>query len=167
MKPSEYIDRVLLNESSGTLLRIPDDTIDYDLTEYYRGVSKSQLAEWLNGNNIPSTDVMPLDPEIVEYGMGDDYKNADDEQIDRWVKTVCPWYDGSLRSVKGGLNVTSDFDNAKGYGDYVLGIDPAKNSEIADFSEYHHFFKNAKTAKLSFVYDVKKRKFFKVQKRKI
>lgn len=161
MKAIKYIDKVL-NESSGTLSLVADDTIDYDLTEYYRGVSKSELDEWLKGNNLPSADAMPLDPEVVEYGMGDDYKSSDDEQIDKWVKAVCPWYDGSPKSVKGGLNVTSDFDNAKGYGNYVLGITPTKGAEIADFSEYHHFFRSAKTAKLSFVYDVKKKKFFKV-----
>ena len=136
--------------------------IDEFDAELYRGVTKEEAEKWEKGIPVPTRNenLMPVDWEIVEYGIGDEARNMSDEEIENWVKSVCYWYDGSLGSIKNGVNLTTDFDNAKGYGKYVLGFNPSTvNTEIADFSEAHKFCRNAKDLKLVFIYNVAKESF--------
>mgnify|MGYP003349314746 CR=1 FL=1 len=64
------------------------------------------------------------------------------EEIEQWVGETVPWYDGSLASVKGGVNFTTDLDNASGYGKYVLAL--KTRGPVANFSDVHKFAKNYK-----------------------
>jgi len=126
---------------------------------YFRGVKKQEAISIMKGKNLtPSTDLIPFDNEVLEYAIGDDYKDMSQEEIDNWIKNVIPWYDGSLASVKGGVNLTTDFENAQGYGDYVLAIEPY-NTEVVDVSDAHAFARSAKDLKIIGIYDTKKQKW--------
>lgn len=114
----------------------------------FRGVSeedfkKIQKNKW---TVLPSVDLMPFDNEVIEYSMGEDYSEASEDEIENYIKAVCDWYDGSLNSVKSGVNITTDCQNAEGYGEIVLAI--ISDGEYADFSESHRFLKDYKDAKV-------------------
>lgn len=126
------------------------ENIDENDAEYYRGVSIEDAINWCKGNPTPSYDPMPLDFEVVEYGIGDAIDDMDEDDVENWVKSVCDWYDGSPKSVKNGLNVTTDFSNAEGYGECVLGLN--STGEVAEFSDSHVFIRNYKETELVFVY---------------
>lgn len=117
------------------------EAVNYD---GYRGVGPEELKLILQTKHpLPSSDLMPFDNEIIEYGMGEEDENGEsytDDQIEQWVRDIVPWYDGSIESVKGGVNFTSDLDNAEGYGNYILAL--RTNGPVADFSDIHHFAKN-------------------------
>lgn len=113
----------------------------------WRGVSAQELKEMLKTQKvIPSSDLMPLDWEVVEYGLGDNAGEMSEEQIEDWVKDTCHWYDGSLGSISGGVNATSDFENAKGYGDFVVAI--GGSSDFCHFSDSHIFIKSANECRI-------------------
>ena len=99
------------------------NNITEDDASYYRGVSIKEAKQWAMGKPIPTrpANLMPLDWEVVEYGL-EDAKSMSEEEIEQHVKSVCWWYDGSTEAIEGGLNMTNDFDNATGYGDAVLGF---------------------------------------------
>jgi len=102
----------------------------------YRGVSEHELKQALKTSHpLPSSDLMPFDGEVIEYGMGG--KNYTEEEVEEWVKNIVPWYDGSLKSVKNGVNFTTDESNAEGYGEYVLAL--KVNCPVAYFSDVHCF----------------------------
>jgi hypothetical protein len=107
----------------------------------YRGVGQQEFNEIIKTKHpLPSTDLMPFDNEIIEYGMGEG--EFTQEEIEQWVRDTVPWYDGSLVSVKGGVNFTKDLSNAEGYGNYVLAL--KTKGPVADFSDIHSFAKNYK-----------------------
>jgi hypothetical protein len=110
----------------------------------YRGVGVAELKEILKtGHALPSTDLMPFDNEIIEYSIGEEsFEAMSDRDIEEWVRDTVPWYNGSLQSVKGGVNFTTDEFNAEGYGDYLLGL--KINGPYVDFSDIHSFAKNYK-----------------------
>jgi len=134
------------------LLKESDD--EYNIRDSgvigYRGIHEDDLKKILSKkpyHPLPSTDLMPLDFEVVEYSIGEDIRDMEDEEIEEWVQDIVPWYDGSLRSIKGGVNFTTEEDNAEGYGKYVvvLGIAPgSSDSDIAYFSDSHAFARNYK-----------------------
>jgi hypothetical protein len=114
----------------------------------WRGVNLDEFSQILKtGKPLPSTDLMPLDFEVVEYGLGDSASEMSEEEIEDYVQSICSWYDGSLGSIRGGLNVTTDFDNARGYGDVVLAIGNV-SSDYCDFSDSHRFIQSAKGCKV-------------------
>lgn len=107
----------------------------------YRGVGEEEFNAIMKTKHLlPSTDLMPFDNEIIEYGMGEG--DFTDQEREEWVSDVVPWYDGSLASVKNGVNFTTDLDNASGYGNYLLAL--KANGPVADFSDIHKFAKNYK-----------------------
>jgi len=117
----------------------------------WRGISSSEFdAIQKTGRIIPSQDLMPLDYEVVEYGIGDDIHEMSEEDIEGWVQSVCPWYDGSLSSIKGGVNVTTDRANAEGYGDVVVAI--GGTSDYCDFSDSHRFVKETSKCRILYHY---------------
>lgn len=95
------------------------------------------------GHMLPSRDLMPFDYEVVEYGIGDEIHDMSEEDIESWVQYMCPWYDGSRRSVEGGMNLTSDFDNAGGYGRDGVIFGVYCKCDVAEFSDAHLFAQNA------------------------
>jgi len=130
-------------------------------SKYFRGVSKGEAMLALKGGLLsPSSDLIPFDNEVLEYAIGDEYSQMSQDAIDEWIRSVIPWYDGSLKSVKGGVNLTMDFDNAQGYGDYVLAIN-ADDAEVADVSDSHAFARSPNGLKISGVYDAKRAQWLK------
>ena len=123
---------------------------------YYRGVTKQDAINSVKrGYPSETKDAMPLDWEVVEYSIGYDIEEMSEEDIEIWAQSVVEWYDGSPESVKGGLNMTMDFEHAKGYGynngdTIVLGLDP--QSEVAEFSDVHAFARDHKNVKIVFIY---------------
>jgi hypothetical protein len=138
------------------------EPLDLDLNyRYFRGVSREDLKKInKSGKLIPSSDLIPFDNEVLEYAFGDEYSRMSEDQIDSAIKDVIPWYNGSMSSVKNGVNLTTDFENAKGYGDFVIATN-GDNADIADVSDAHAFARNAKDVDVSAIYDVKKRKWIK------
>ena len=133
----------------------------YDVGEssrYFRGISKEEADNIRSGKPLsPSQDLIPFDPEVLEYALGDEYSDMSEKDIDRVIEELIPWYDGSFKSVKNGVNLTTDFDNAKGYGDYVVSI--YDHPDIADVSDAHSFAKNAKNLKPTAIYNVETREW--------
>jgi hypothetical protein len=141
------------------LEQIEDDSDPEFLYKYFRGISLNELNEIIATKRVlPSSDLIPFDNEVLEYAIGEDYGDMSQEDIDDWIMGVVWWYDGSLKSVKGGVNLTTDFDNAKGYGDYVIAV-VIENGEVADVSDSHSFAKNANDVKVSAIYDVQNEKW--------
>lgn len=168
-KDFEYAGEILMIDldEKGRIVGKAKATLDENSAKYYRGVTKEEAKRWLKGKPLPTTDLnlMPLDGEVIKYGIGDSFHDMDEDEIEAWIKDVCPWYDGSIKSIKGGLNVTTDFINAQGYGDFVLGLDSC--GDDCDFSDAHTFFRKAKDAILIFVYDVEKNIFYPPTKKSI
>lgn len=106
----------------------------------YRGMSIAEAKRVLQlGHMLPSTDLMPLDWEVVEYGLGDYASDMDEEEIDQWVMDVCPWYDGTYQSIAGGVNLTSDWENARGYAGNGVVMGVICKCDVAEFSDAHYF----------------------------
>jgi len=121
----------------------------------YRGVSLEEAIISCCGKVPPTSDIeqMPLDWEIVEYTIGDEARDMSEKQVDNIVKGLVPWYDGSVESVKGGLNLTTDLENAKGYASEkgaVLGIQVL--DQTAEFSDDYLYARRADDAKVVKIY---------------
>lgn len=113
----------------------------------YRGVSQKEFEIIRQiGHPLPSSDLMPFDNEIIEYSLGDDYSQMSDQEIESWIQSICPWYDGSLNSVKNGLNFTTDESNAEGYGEIILALHC--DCPAVEFSDVHAFAKDANLVKV-------------------
>jgi hypothetical protein len=129
--------------------------LDDSSAEYYRGVTIGEAISAIPNGLQPSakTEQMPIDPTIVEYAIGDEYFDMQEEEIEDWIKNTVPWYDGSVESVSNGVNVTSDFNSALDYAGeegVVLGISPL--GDYVDFDDIHAYIKNANETKIIFVY---------------
>jgi len=134
-----------------------DPDKDPEDSRYFRGVSKEELRIILKTKKfLPSTDLMPFDNEVIEYAIGEEYSDMTEKQIERWIRSMIPWYNGKLSSVQGGVNLTTDFENAKGYGDYVLATN-GDGAEIADISDAHSFAKDANELTIDGIYDIDNR----------
>jgi len=79
--------------------------LDDSSAEYYRGVTIGEAISAIPNGLQPSakTEQMPIDPTIVEYAIGDEYFDMQEEEIEDWIKNTVPWYDGSVESVSNGV----------------------------------------------------------------
>jgi hypothetical protein len=130
----------------------------------FRGVGLDHAISFAKGNPISTSKMeqMPLDWEVVEYALGDDASEMSEEDIDQAVQGICWWYDGTIQSIDGGLNTTTDFENAKGYaGDdgFVLELD-VSNIEFCEFSDYHTYVRNASDVNVAGIFDCKKDRWY-------
>lgn len=141
-----------------TKFRLFED-LDESSAEYYIGVDLDNAISWCAGKPVPTpeTNLYPLDWDVIKHS-NDEARHWSEKQVEKWVKSVCGWYDGSIASIQGGLNVLGDFENAKGYGEFVLGIEV--RGGICDFGSDYSFVKNANDCKVIFVYDVAENEFF-------
>lgn len=123
--------------------------------EYFRAVGKDEMTKAVKLGYLPylSKDPMSTDWEVIELSMQESGYEGDPE---KYVEELVPW------NPKTGVNITTDFDNAIGYGDYVLGLD--NQGGQADFTQSHVFAKDPKKVKVLAVYDVKTRKWVSVKK---
>ena len=139
------------------ITKISDNEIDRDKSDasYFRGVRREDLKQVRKTGKVPpSRDLMPLDWEVIEYALGDSAGEMSEEDIESWVQDMVWWYDGSLPSIKGGVNITTDFQNAQGYGEYVLALEPVNPSNIADISDAHSFARSPDDVQIVGFYDV-------------
>lgn len=117
----------------------------FDDAGMYRAVGPQEAKIILQqGHLIPSKDLMPFDWEVIEYSLGDAAADMDEEELEAYVQDVVPWYNGSLQSVQQGVNLTSDWENARGYaGNTGVVFAVVCNGDIAQFSDAHYFAKTA------------------------
>lgn len=127
-------------------MRAKEFTESYEQDVGYRGVSKAELDEILKTKHpLPSTDLMPFDNVIIELGIGeDDYSEMSQDDIEQWVQDTVPWYNGSLASVQGGVNYTTDESIAESYGDDAYIIQLSVRGPTAMFTDEYSFAKNYK-----------------------
>jgi len=118
--------------------------------EYFRAVGKEEFKKAIQLGHLPYTskDPMSEDWEVIELSMQENGYEGDPQE---YVNELVPW------NPKTGVNLTTDFDNAKGYDDYVLGLDNLGSQ--ADFTKSHIFAKDPKKVKVLAVYDTRLKKW--------
>jgi len=126
------------------------EVVDGQRIEYFRAVGKEELKKAIQLGYLPyvSEEPMSEDWEVIELSMQENGYEGDPKE---YVNELVPW------TPKTGVNLTTDFDNAKGYGDYVLGLDNLGSQ--ADFTKTHILAKDPKKVKVLAVYDVKLKKW--------
>lgn len=122
--------------------------------KYFRAVGEDEMAKAVKLGYLPylSKDPMSTDWEVIELSMQENGYEGDSE---KYVEELVPW------NPKTGVNLTTDFNNAKGYGDYVLGLD--NQGGQADFTQSHVFAKDPKKVKVLAVYNTKTKKWVDVK----
>ena len=119
--------------------------------EYFRAVDQNEMQLASKTGTLPyySKDPMSNDWEVIELSMEQNDYEGDPEQ---YVDQMVPW-----TAKEKGVNITTDFDNAVGYNDYVLALDI--QGPYVDFTSSHIFAKDPKQVKVIGVYDVAKREW--------
>jgi len=123
----------------------------------FRSVDKNTAKEYCKGNYIPTSDLgqMVFDNEVLAMAIGEDeYDELSQDEIDEIITEMCPWYDGSLNSVRGGINTTSELERALDYYDaeYILILKLKPNAQVADFGEDYVYVKSGKEIEIHSVY---------------
>lgn len=86
----------------------------------YRGVTLDELEYMERTGKILSSDVpMIEDDEVLEQVIGPSYNRMSPKQVERWVKNTLPW---EYNKKDDSVNLTKDFQNAKGYGEVVIAV---------------------------------------------
>ena len=115
--------------------------------EAFRGVSVAEAQVILKlGHLLPTSPhgLMPFDNAVLETVLGEDFSEMSQGDIDYFITSVCPWYDGSLTSIVGGVNLTSDEYTAKDYANTEGVIFSVRcDGPVADFGEDYLFAKDA------------------------
>lgn len=122
---------------------------------YFRGMDKKEMSKAVRAGHLTdlSQEPMSKDWEVIELSMSQNGYEGDPEQ---YVDELVPW------NPKTGVNVTTDFSNAVGYGDYVLAL--SIEGPAVDFTSTHTLVKSPSDAKVIGVYDTKARKWLAVKK---
>ena len=129
--------------------------------EYFRGIPEEDLLEVQRlGHLLPSRDLIPEDGEVLEQIFGSDYGEMTERQINSTLKGMIPWYNGKSSSLKDSVNLTKDFDNAKGYGDYVVAVFVEPSYMVTDLSKVYAIANPYTSVKVGAIYDVKGRRWF-------
>lgn len=86
----------------------------------YRGVTLDEL-EYMErtGRVLPSDVSLVEDNEVLEQVIGPSYNKMTDNQVIRWINNTLPW---KFNKEDDSVNLTKDFQNAKGYGEAVVAI---------------------------------------------
>ena len=128
--------------------------------EYFRGVSEEDLSKIQKlGHLLPSTDRITEDPEVLEQVFGSEYYERTERQIKSALKGRIPWYDGKENSLKDTVNLTKDFENAKGYGEYVVAVTIDPSHAVADLNKVYAVASPSKNVKVRAIYDVRNRRW--------
>ena len=134
-----------------------DPRYDYN---YFRGIPEEDLSEiQRSGHLLPSRDLIPEDSEVLEQVFGSDYWNMSERQINSALKGMIPWYNGKSLSLKNSVNLTKDFDNAKGYGDYVVAVTIDPSYHVVDLSKVYAIANPYTSVKVGAIYDVSNRRW--------
>ena len=126
------------------------ETVNGQIIKYFRAVGEDEMRKAVQLKHLPylSKDPMSEDWEVIELSMQENQYEGDPED---YVNELVPW------NPKTGVNLTADFDNAKGYGDYVLGLE--NEGSQADFTKSHIFAKDPSKVRVVAVYNVKAQKW--------
>ena len=116
--------------------------INQDDAEYYLEVTPEIALSYCNGKPIPSDDPIPLNIQVLEYVFGVPIGGATDEEYDELAQETCDWYDGTIESIKNGVDAVNSFDFAGEGPDFVLGVNYPGVDEIAEFGDLHIFLKD-------------------------
>jgi len=126
--------------------------------EYFRGISEEDLKEIQEkGHLLPSRDLIPEDEEVMEQVFGSEYYEMSERQLRSTLKGMIPWYDGRPSSLKNSVNLTKDFENAKGYGEYVVAVTIEPSYHVADLSKVYAIANPYTSVKVGAIYDVRNR----------
>jgi hypothetical protein len=110
----------------------------------YRGIPFDQLPFVCRHGYAPPSDpahMLPHDPDLLKYCFPeewyDEMETGDETRMDAAIVDAIPWYDPNdgIRSLEGGVNASTDPENAAGYGDVLLGLD-VTDAEIAEIHSY-------------------------------
>ena len=106
---------------------------------YYRGIGLDEAIKSAKSGHLVyvSRDPMSNDWEVIEYSLGDGANNISEDEVVDYVNDIVSW-----TPVSKGVNLTSDYDNAKGYSPIVVGVEINKKGQIAEFSDVHFFAEN-------------------------
>ena len=133
--------------------------------DYYIEVSLEDAISYCNGNPVPSKYPLPLNYQVIEYVAGVSLEGTTEFDYKDFAMEKCPWYDGTAKSIKNGVNAVNDFDYASEFDEYVLGI--KTKSEISEFGDLHLFIKDCNKIKVIFVYDCENNVFIKPENLKL
>ena len=115
----------------------------------YRGVTLDEL-EYMKrtGKVLPSDVSLVEDNEVLEQVIGPSYNEMTDRQVLNWINNTLPWkYNKNDDSV----NLTKDFQNAKGYGEAVVAI--GCTGSYIDLGKRYVLAKSAKDCKMLKAFD--------------
>lgn len=121
--------------------------VQFHKQEYYRGVGLDEAIKACESGHLIyfSNDPMPYDWEVIEYSMGGEARDASEEDIENFVKSIVYW-----KPINKGVNLTTDLENAMGYSDIVLTVNI--DGDYAEFSDSHIFARNPNECKVIKVY---------------
>ena len=126
--------------------------------EYFRGISEDDIERVRNkGTLVPSQDSILDDYEVLEHVFG-----PEERDIKRGLKGLRDSFGKEFYNLalKQGVNLTRDFDNAKGYGEYVVAVtvDPAY---VQDLDRTYAIAADATKVRVGAIYDVAARSWLK------
>ena len=128
------IKNIILEEIQNLDDEIKEQSKQFQEPDAYRGVGLDEAIKSINAGHLIyySQDPMSRDWEVIEYSLGDQANDITDDEIDDYVNQLVPWENNAK-----GVNLTTDFDNAQGYSDVVLGV--KLNGNYVEFSDVHIF----------------------------
>lgn len=127
---------------------------DYDY-EFYRGVNKEEMLASIKKGTLTKKSKVPFyeDNEVMEMVYGD----LSDKKYEKIIKKLIPW-----NPKKGGINLTTDFENSVGYGDYVLCIE--ETGEVAYLESFPYAVaENPLECKIDSAYDVNEQQYYSLE----
>lgn len=117
---------------------------DGEMEPYITG---GDIWGWVSEKTLNELDEI----ETKHGGDSDEFRYAkrcaEEEGYTEATKTKIPWWnpDDNVESVRGGLNATTDYETAAGYGEAVIGFEAL--GEVADIGPYV-FVRDAKETKI-------------------
>jgi hypothetical protein len=121
--------------------------------KYFRGVSEEDIdSVRKTGHLLPSQDSILDDYEVLENVFG-----PDESDIKLGLKDLKASFGKELYAIalKKGANLTKDFYNAKGYGEFVVAVTIDPPYYVQDLSEDYAIVADVTKAKVEAIYDVK------------
>lgn len=125
--------------------------------KYFRGVSEEDIDSIRTaGHLLPSQDSILDDYEVLENVFG-----PEESDIKRGLKDLKASFGKELYAIalKKGANLTKDFYNAKGYGEFVVAVTIDPPYYVQDLSDDYALVADATKAKVGASYDVRKREW--------
>ena len=121
------------------------------MAEYYFATDLEGAIDWALGKRTPSSEPFTSDYDVLKTAYGDNYNDLTDEEKDDWINGICSWYDPKHPEwVEKSLNISKDFENAEGWDEVVVGINPT--GPVADFTSGHSMLEDCHDLEIVFFY---------------